>query len=90
MLLNHNLLKSKQDDAVAILARARTLVALQGLDVERKGHLLTFLYEARLIGFVDDSDSVGELLCVSSQVRSGSYPAHGRELHLMTLLMTFS
>src|SRR5205823_2475358 len=53
VLLNYNLLKSKQGDNVAILARARTLTALQGLDPARKGHLLTFLYEARLIGFVD-------------------------------------
>jgi uncharacterized protein YjbI with pentapeptide repeats len=53
LLLNHNLLKSKPDDDVAILARARTLTALQGLDPERKGHLLTFLYACRLIGFDD-------------------------------------
>jgi hypothetical protein len=30
----------------------------------------------RIVIGVND-DSVGELLCVSSQVRSGSYPAHG-------------
>ena len=53
LLLNHNLLKSKPEDDVAILARARTLTALQGLDSVRKGHLLTFLYEAKLIGFAD-------------------------------------
>src|SRR6266487_1631215 len=51
LLLNHNLLKSQPDDDVAILARARTLTALEGLDPERKAHLLTFLYEANLIGF---------------------------------------
>src|SRR5712692_10493395 len=44
LLLNHNLLKSKPDDAVAILARARTLTALHGLDPERKGRLLIFLH----------------------------------------------
>lgn len=53
LLLNYNLLKSKPDDDVAILARARTLTALQGLDPVRKGQLLTFLYEAKLIGFTD-------------------------------------
>src|SRR5258708_3597927 len=36
---------------VEILAQARTLMALQGLDPHRKGVLLKFLYEARLIGF---------------------------------------
>ena len=61
LLLNHNLLKSSVLDPsnpyydVAILARARTLTALQGLqgDPERKGHLLIFLHEAELIGFDD-------------------------------------
>ena len=57
LLLNHNLLKSSSFDPsnpyydVAILAQARTLTALQGLNPERKGRLLLFLYEAKLIGF---------------------------------------
>jgi uncharacterized protein YjbI with pentapeptide repeats len=53
LLLNHNLLKSQVGDDVALLARARTLTALRGLDPQRKGILLQFLYEARLIGFKD-------------------------------------
>ena len=53
LLLNHNLLQSKRNDDVAILARARTLTALKGLDPERKGYLLVFLHEANLIGFED-------------------------------------
>jgi len=63
LLLNHNLLKSSSIHTnnpyydVAILARARTLTALQGLDLdsERKGSLLKFLYEAQLIGFPDNT-----------------------------------
>ena len=51
LLLNHNLLKSTPTDDVAILARARTLTALQGLDPERKGLLVKFLYEANLIEY---------------------------------------
>jgi hypothetical protein len=54
LLLNHDLLKSKPTDDVAILARARTLTALQGLDPGRKGSLVQFLYEAQLIGFQGD------------------------------------
>jgi hypothetical protein len=53
LLLNHDLLKSKPDDDVATLARARTLTALQGLDRVRKARSLIFLYEAKLIGYVD-------------------------------------
>jgi uncharacterized protein YjbI with pentapeptide repeats len=63
LLLNHNLLgdspKPKNDaDKVTIqevqeLARARTLTALQGLDPHRKGTLVQFLYEAKLIGYQD-------------------------------------
>ncbi len=60
LLLNHNLLKSKPGDNVATLARARTLEALQGLDGKRKGVLLNFLYEARLIGLVDSSNGKKE------------------------------
>ena len=55
LLLNHHLLGSKTTDDVATLARARTLTALQGLDPERKGLLVQFIYEARLIGFRDST-----------------------------------
>jgi Pentapeptide repeats (8 copies) len=53
LLLNHNLRNSKPDDEVAVLARARTLTALQGLDSDRKGRLAQFLYDAQLIGFAE-------------------------------------
>ncbi len=53
LLLNHNLLESKPFDSVATLARARTLTALQGLDPERKVRLLIFLYDTKLIGWMD-------------------------------------
>lgn len=53
LLLNYNLLKSTSGDDVATLARARTLTALRGLDPQRKGILLNFLYEANLIGYSD-------------------------------------
>src|SRR6266702_1575931 len=62
LLLNHNLLKFNPLDPnspyydVAILARARTLTALKGLDPERKNLLLTFLFEAHLIGFQDNNE----------------------------------
>jgi uncharacterized protein YjbI with pentapeptide repeats len=49
LLLNHNLLNSNTTDDVAILARARTLTALHGLDPDRKGRLLIFLNEAQLL-----------------------------------------
>jgi uncharacterized protein YjbI with pentapeptide repeats len=57
LLLNHNLLKSKSSDDVAILARARTLTALQGLDLKRKAALLQFLYEDKPIGTVNPETS---------------------------------
>ena len=53
LLLNHNLLKSRPTYDVAIIATARTLTALQGLDPIRRGVLLNFIYEAQLIGFED-------------------------------------
>jgi uncharacterized protein YjbI with pentapeptide repeats len=56
LLLNYNLLKSTQDDEIAKLARARTLIAMKGLDPVRKGRLLTFIYETQLIGFFEDNN----------------------------------
>jgi len=58
LLLNHNLRQSKSSDEVAILARARTLTALGGLDPERRGRLLIFLYGAQLIGFEDTNSKL--------------------------------
>jgi hypothetical protein len=57
LLLNRNLLRSKPTSNVGILARARTLTALQGLDPKRKGSLVQFLYEAQLNGFFDVKDN---------------------------------
>jgi uncharacterized protein YjbI with pentapeptide repeats len=62
LLLNHDLqglgVKLQSDSVrhedVVELARARTLTALRGLDSERKGILVKFIYEAGLIGFDDN------------------------------------
>jgi uncharacterized protein YjbI with pentapeptide repeats len=74
LLLNHNLLGDtplpKNDaDKVTIqevqeFARARTLTALAGLkdDGVRKGFLLYFLYEARLIGFQDNTSKTHDAI----------------------------
>ncbi len=53
LLLNHNLLKSNPGDEVAILARARALTNINGLDPGRKSDIVNFLYETHLISFVD-------------------------------------
>jgi uncharacterized protein YjbI with pentapeptide repeats len=58
LLLHDNLRGSKAEDEVAILARARTLTALQGLDPDRKGRLVQFIYEAQLIGFEDSKNNL--------------------------------
>src|SRR5450759_3000766 len=58
LLLNHHLLISKPTDDVTVLARARTLTALQGLDPNRKGSLVQFIYEAQLIGFFDSTSKL--------------------------------
>jgi hypothetical protein len=51
LLLNHKLRESQPTDEVQVVARARTLSALGELDPKRKGTLLTFLYEAKLINY---------------------------------------
>jgi uncharacterized protein YjbI with pentapeptide repeats len=49
LLLEGDLLDSKQDGEVRTLARARTLTVLTRLDSRRKGSVVQFLYEASLI-----------------------------------------
>ncbi len=49
LLLRDNLRSSKTGDAVRVVARARTLAALQSLDPTRKGYLVRFLFEAQLL-----------------------------------------
>jgi len=51
LMLNHGLEPSKPYNEVNVVARAKTLRALRGLNGDRKGALLQFLYEADLIGF---------------------------------------
>lgn len=51
LLLHQGLRQSKSDDdEVRIIARAKTLTALRELNGSRKGALLQFLYEAKLLG----------------------------------------
>ena len=49
LMLHENLLVSKRDDAVRSVARTVTLTALRRLDGERRGEVVRFLQEARLI-----------------------------------------
>ena len=53
LLIHNNLQKSKLGDEVALLARERTLTALQRFDSQRKGVLVQFIYEHNLIGYSD-------------------------------------
>ena len=59
LVLERGLQSSDSDDEVRLVARARTLTALVGLDGERKGTILEFLYSAKLINL---SDPVGDLM----------------------------
>ncbi len=49
LLLQYDLRTSEPGDEVRSVARARTLTVLRGLNGARKGALLQFLYESRLI-----------------------------------------
>jgi uncharacterized protein YjbI with pentapeptide repeats len=59
LALERGLQGSDPDDEVRIVARARTLTALSGLDGERKGTILEFLYAAKLINM---NDHIGDLM----------------------------
>jgi hypothetical protein len=77
LLLNHKLAKSKPDDEIATLAQARTLTALEGLglDSDRKGRLLQFLYEAQLIGFLDGKGNLHPII-ISLKDAKFNYATH--------------
>jgi uncharacterized protein YjbI with pentapeptide repeats len=49
LLLDEDLLRSEEGDEVRALARARTLTVLGRVDHSRKGSVVQFLYESRLI-----------------------------------------
>ena len=51
LLLDFELRNSKHQDEVRIIARSRTLSVLLSLDGKRKGQLLHFLVEAKLVNF---------------------------------------
>lgn len=53
----HPLRKSKPDDEVRVVARTRTLAALRKLDPVRKGMLLRFLSEGKLVILVKEEHS---------------------------------
>jgi hypothetical protein len=53
LLLHEKLRESAENDEVRIVARARTLHVLRRLDKERKGSVIQFLSESRLLSLVD-------------------------------------
>ncbi len=53
LLLHEELRESAENDEVRIVARARTLHVLRRLDKERKGSVIQFLSESRLLSIVD-------------------------------------
>jgi hypothetical protein len=53
MLLN----RSEKDPEIRLVARARTLTVLRGLDENRKGQVVRFLHEVELIGKIEMEES---------------------------------
>jgi uncharacterized protein YjbI with pentapeptide repeats len=61
LLLEKNLLTSKQTSEVLTLARARTATVIQRLDAEGNGSVIRFLNEANLTGSIPDRSSISLL-----------------------------
>jgi Pentapeptide repeats (8 copies) len=73
LLFTNKLGESKLGDEVRQVARARTITALQNLNPARKGILLQFLYESRLISRPHTtSDKVNPILSMSDANLSGA------------------
>jgi uncharacterized protein YjbI with pentapeptide repeats len=58
LILDSNLLSSTEGSPERGVARSRTLTAASQLDSDGRGVVLQFLYEARLIGFLGESDPI--------------------------------
>jgi hypothetical protein len=56
LLLDRSLRTSQPNDDIRSVARARTLTVLSVLDIFRKATVVLFLYEAKLIGYLDPED----------------------------------
>ncbi|MEE9282921.1 MAG: pentapeptide repeat-containing protein [Nitrososphaerales archaeon] len=50
LILDKNLTESTTGTPISLLAKARTLTTLRGLDPDRKGLLIRFLFQSQLIG----------------------------------------
>jgi hypothetical protein len=53
LLLEKHLRASKPEDEVRNIGRARTLTVLRGLDPKRRGNVIQFLSESKLISIID-------------------------------------
>ena len=60
LLLTHKLSESTENEKMRVIARARTLTTLRELDGRRKGFLMRFLVEARLIQEQESQLTYGE------------------------------
>jgi hypothetical protein len=65
LILDKGLRKSEKEAEIRDVARARTLTVLRGLDGNRKGQVLRFLYEAGLITKIKWGESGGSLVALS-------------------------
>jgi hypothetical protein len=67
LLLDKGLARSEADQPVRSIARSSTLTAVRQLDGDRKGILLQFLHESKLIEAADPVREAGLLIKCSSQ-----------------------
>jgi hypothetical protein len=76
LILEHHLRNSKADSEVRTLAQARTITTVERLDARRKGQVLQFLAEAKLIERADERSAVISL----REVDLGGVDATGIDL----------
>lgn len=91
LILHENLRKSKPNDVVRSVARARTHTILRGLDGIRRGVVLRFLFESELIGVKPilnlDGAFLSEIILGSTAINMSHINLEGAILHKSNLLM---
>jgi uncharacterized protein YjbI with pentapeptide repeats len=96
LMLHEKLLTSKEGDAVRAVARTVTLATLRRLEGERKAAVITFLYEARLLGvknprvLLNGADLEGANLADTNLVRANLAEANLRSTNLVEARLRLS
>ena len=72
LVINHALCEAAPDAAVRWVARAYTLMALRMVNGVRRATIVRFLYEVRLIGYIEGNDTMAAIVPLDGALLAGA------------------